>query len=325
MNKLYKKCICIFFSTLLCLSSSCDAPHSNPFDPENPEGLYSKLEGYAKSITPPYLPLQGVRVSISGKSNIYTETAPTGYFSFLNLERISGTLIFQKDGYLTDTLKVQWNEKREISVECFLKKIPSLDSLSVFSVVENHYENWNFYKLSINARINDFGSNDIDSLIAYNDELNFRQVLFYNPEKRLYEKTVTYKNQEDIEKFIGKKIMISAIGRTGGIYQLGSSFLKRIITQEVVLESPANSEQTSRIPVFTWRSVSPGFKFTYSIQVFANTIPPQLSAEAYNIPADQNSYSFKDQLEPGEYFWFTYCTDEFLNAGQSKPATFTVK
>ena len=106
MKNLHKT---ILILVLLIAVQSCDAPHINPLDPENPDYKFGQLDGfvYNKSLNV----LKSVKV-IWKNQNVLTYTDANGYYKIEDIPRANGTIYFEKDGFAIDSLQVDWQNQK---------------------------------------------------------------------------------------------------------------------------------------------------------------------------------------------------------------------
>lgn len=317
----------LFVCVILVILAACEAPHSNPLDPNNPDSKIGQIDGYVVTQFQPQQPVPGVKIywKNDGRSVL---TDASGYFKIENIPIIDGTLTFEKDGYSKDSLNIKWNNQKKVHVDYkTLNSIPLLNSLAIYSGVENRYQNDQRDTLYVKANISDL-ENDIDSISVRCTALNFEKKLNYNLQKNLYELNYFYGTKNSIpaiDNAIGKSFEIIVKDHLGKIFNIGSSTIKRVIRQEISFESPANGLVVNAKPVFRWNRFLPGFNFKYLVQVYTDENTPKLVWEKSDISKDDIELIPSINLTPGNYFWVIWCIDDFQNRTRSKPATFTVQ
>lgn len=303
---------------------SCDAPHSNPLDPENPDKRIFQIEGYVYSFSLPRIPLQNVLV-LWMPENKASITNSNGYFKIETSDRKDGWLKVELNGFRTDSIYVTWNSSKNYK-EFFLNQIPRLDSVEFYSILTNHYPN--IQNVSISARVKVYDrDNDIDSIFIKNQSMKLKLPLNYNIQTKFYEKEFTEFDffVDDLTELIGIKFNIIAKDLNGYEYTIGSEELNRIIKDDIILEYPINSDSTSSRPILIWRRFIPGFKFTYNAEIYNDEFPPLVVWSKKNISMDSTSVYVDKDLPSGNYFWVIWCVDQFLNRARSRPASFRVK
>lgn len=322
--KLFIHAIMIFFGINL---AGCDAPRINPYDPENPNYAFATLEGSVQTFSLPYQSIPGVTV-LWAPANMIVNTDNNGAFKIFNILPLNGKLIFQKNGYLADTINVTWGNSKMLNFQVNLNLIPQLDSISLYTVVINEYTPPGQYsELVINSRILD-SDNDIDTVFVENTKLNLKTALPYNASNKIYEAVLSTQqlNVSNIEEIIGLSFNILTEDIFGREFNVGSSEATRVITNGVSIQFPANDTTISSSPDFTWQRYNTGYSFNYEIDIYTNDLAnPQLVYSAQNISSDSISYQLSTPLSGRDYFWVIWVIDQFQNRSRSLPATFIVQ
>jgi hypothetical protein len=316
--------IFILFSWVF-IGLSCDAPRSNPLDPLNQDNSLVILEGYVKSESLPREPLSGTTILFEN-SGLITSTDNNGYFKLDNIRSKKGWVKFNKDGFVKDSLFVDWGSDKTKSVEIFLNELPNLETISLSSVILNRYVINPIAYLSLTAKISD-KDNDIDSVFVSNSDLKLKKAIEYNTIKKDYETTLLpiEIGVNDIEMVIGYSFKILVKDVKHNIFEVGQAEVKRIIKSEVLFESPKDLEVVSSLPTLKWKRFLPGFSFSYLVEIYTNETNPQLVWSKENISSNDISADVDSPLSAGNYFWVIYCIDSFNNMSRSKPASFTVE
>jgi len=309
---------------LICLGIySCEAPRSNPLDPQNPAYQLVRLEGI---VTGPHnVKLAGVSVYWKNQ-NIFVQTDANGNFSMDRLSAQNGMLYFTKAGYNNDSLFINWGSQKDYHVSEVMNSLPNLDSLVVYSIVQNYWPDGQIYGLTVQAAVSD-QENDIDSVFVQSVPMNIYKNLVYNPLTRFYELTLSNISLDILEQTIGRNFEIIVKDYSGRKLNIGYSSIRRIIKDEVTFISPANSNTTGSNPTFIWSRFKPGYNFTYMIEVYSNPTnnPSEFIYNKDNISSDSVSFTMTNTLTTGSYYWVIWCVDEFKNRSRSKPATFVVQ
>ncbi len=282
--------------------------------------------GYVKTVALPRRVIPNVKVFWKNQSMI-TQTDAAGKYQLDNVVQNNGWLYFEKDGYSKDSVFVQFDNRPVKQIDDrFLNADPRLTELSIFTTVQNRYPDIQVQRLYVQATIAD-DENDVDTVFVKNNSLNFYKRLIYNLETNKYEnnfRTIDLKINS-IEDAIGTDFTIVAKDKSGRIFTIGSSNIKRLITQEIIIDSPVNRAVVSSSPTFVWKKFSPGFNFKYAVQVYTDETAPILVWEKKNISKDATETTCDITLPAGDYFWVVICIDDFGNSSISKPGTFTVK
>lgn len=324
IKHLQKKFQLVTCLILTFISLTCDAPHSNPLDPENPSRQLFQLEGYVYSFSLPRIALQNALI-LWTPENKASLTNSQGYFKIETTTKKDGWLIVNLEGYRADSVYIIWNSTKFYK-EFFLYQIPKLDSIEFYSVLTNHYPNIQNITLNVRAKIND-KDNDVDSVFIQNSSMNIRLPLNYNNQSKFYEREFTdfELSVDDLSELIGVKFDFIVKDLNGNEYNVGSEKLNRIIKDEIILESPINYDSTSSKPTLIWRRFNPGFKFYYNVEIYNDEFPPSIVWSKKNINMDSISVAVDMALPSGNYFWVLWCVDQFLNRARSRPASFRVK
>lgn len=307
--------------------TGCDAPHTNPLDPDNPDRQLSVLRGQVQSESIPRTPLEGVNVNWE-PGGITVRTDDNGEYTIDNVDRVNGWLRFRKAGFMEDSFFVSWGTRKSISVTKFLNSVPDITELQIYSIVLNRFPTEQVYQLVVDVEISDV-ENDIDSVFVTNNDLEIEARL-NEITKNVYRRTFSLIDLqlESLDEIIGKELSIEVNDRFDNRYSIGNSNLKRIIKQEVETITPKNNEDSVSVtPLLIWKRFLPGFNFKHKIQVYTNEVSPQLVLEKDNISKNEIDLQIEEPLTgsaQGEYFWVIWAIDEFNNRTRSKPATFKV-
>lgn len=305
---------------------SCNAPRSNPFDPENPDYSFVSISGTVETYSLPYTGIPGVSVYWSN-SNIVVTTDANGNFTIDNILPVNGKLIFTKDGFSPDSLDVVWNNSRNLNYLVNLNRIPHLDSASIYTVVINQFSPpGQTYQIVINSRISD-KDNDIDSVYVENDQLNLKKALYFNVTNKDYEITLNEQdlNVTDIEQTIGLDFNIIVKDVFNRFYNVGSNKVSRVINSSAFIQSPANDSTVTAAPLLKWQRYKAGFPFSYMIEIYTNDFAnSQLVLRQDNVSSDSISYQVTQPLSSRDYYWVIWVIDQFQNRSRSLPATFRV-
>lgn len=282
--------------------------------------------GYVKTVALPRRVIPDVKVYWKNQSMI-TQTDAAGKYQLNNVVQNNGWLYFEKEGYSKDSVFVQFDNQPVKQIDDrFLNANPRLTGLSIYTTVQNRYPDIQIQRLYVQATIAD-DENDVDTVFVKNNSLNFYKRLIFNPETNKYEnnfRTIDLKINS-IEDAIGTDFTIIAKDKSGRIFTIGSSNIKRLITQEIIIDSPVNRAVVSGSPTFVWKKFTTGFNFKYAVQVYTDETAPILVWEKKNISKDATEVTCDITLPQGDYYWVVICIDDFGNSSISKPGTFTVK
>ncbi|MBN1998665.1 carboxypeptidase regulatory-like domain-containing protein [candidate division KSB1 bacterium] len=312
----------IFFYTLFVLLY-CDAPHENPLDPLNKNTSLAVIEGLVIGVSVPSRPVPNVTVNWSPGGR-FAVTDGNGHFQIANLKPENGLLQFTKPGYLSDSLFIQWNSRKSVTVQKQLNACPVLDSLRIYSEVLYQYPDLQTGKVIIQAGITDTDL-DIDSVYVNNPYLDVASPLKYNLDSKMYEQAFKLNdlNVNSIEDVVGYDFDIVVRDRFSHFIHVGKGAVKRVMP-EVEFQSPSNYQEVTGAPRLRWKAFRSGFLFTFTIQVYKYEFMPEIIWQKTGIPADSVSYTVDSRLPVNNYFWVIWCVDEFYNQSRSKPASFKV-
>ena len=110
MNRLLLSIYLLVFCLILV---SCDAEHSNPIDPSNPNYRYGTIEGNVTSTASEKL--EGVKVFWKNQ-NILVATDKEGRYKINDVLRDNGMVYFEKEGFKKDSTFVVWGNQKNITV-----------------------------------------------------------------------------------------------------------------------------------------------------------------------------------------------------------------
>jgi len=315
------------FLVSVVIISSCNAPRENPSDPNNPDAQFGVIEGYVLTQSVPRTSLSAVVVS-DKTGKVLAQSNSSGYFKIENIETGSFYLFFSRTDYKRDSLLINWNGQKKISIESYLNQIPHLDSLMIYSVVMSRYSLPLLVQLVIKAKITD-ADKDLDSLIFSCETSGFSGYLTYNTNDKFYAaETYLYDLPiSNLEEIIGKEIRIFTRETSGDKNQVGSGSLKRVINQAIDYTRPANYDTVGSKPMLEWYDYNAGFSYLQSVEIYSyeQDFSNVLVWQKTGLSPDSLSVTVDKTLPDGNYFWVIYCVDEFSNRVRSNPASFYLK
>ncbi len=319
-----KKHILIFISTIFILFS-CDAERTNPLDPENPNNTLYKIDGSVQTVSLPRKQINEVNIYWSAGSRFVT-TSEDGSFSIELTKVENGWLVFSKDGYSIDSVYIDWGIKKRKTLSVFLNALPQLYSSIFSSIVIQKYPNRKDYYIETIVKLKD-NENDIDSVFFENKDLNIFEHLNYNVVKSHWEKRISVGGLKltTLDELIGKTVLYTAKDKSGKVFKLSETSLKRIIREEIQITSPGNQQEVTLPLTLKWGKYQPGFNLNFRIKIFRDSDPDELVFQKKEIGQNKLFYNVEDELVSGNYYWVIYCIDEFGNQGSSKSASFKIK
>ncbi len=327
MKSLLKALRYLFLLFLIIFINNCNAPRTNPLDPNNPDYNLSVIEGTVKRISFPNNPISGVNVSWENE-DITVVTNSSGYFALENIKRDNGWLVFNNQNYFIDSVFVNWNGRQKVNLQAGLNAVPKLDSLQIYSIIINKFQFAQVSEIYVGAHVSDLdGENDIDSVFVGSTDLHFKKLLVYNPVTKFYEGTFTPTdlNIGSLEEIIGHELHILVKDLNGRWQDVGAGNLKRVIKEEIETSSPINNQTVTPPITLKWKRFTPGFDFKFLVQIYTDQSPPELIWEKNNVPPDSISTQVTALIPSGEYFWVIWSIDNFNDRSRSKPASFNIQ
>lgn len=316
----------IVFWVLLVLAGvyflSCNAPRNNPLDPENPDNQLSLIEGHINTLLVPFKPIAGVNVYWKYEDR-YTVTDENGFFQIPNLTPNNGWLVYQKEGFCTDSVLVDWLGVNKINLNLSLNSIPIVDSLFLYSAILHRFPSLQIQQIILRTVVTD-QDNDIDTVFVFIPFKNYKRHLDYNISSKFYERTITPVELgiNNLEEIVGKKIEIIVKDLMGNKFTVTEDIIKRVIRDEVRAVFPLNNQTVGSQPVLRWEKFILSYPFTYTVEVFTNEINPQLVMRKEGIASNNFTFQVEEPLPSGDLFWIIWCIDEHQNRSRSKPASF---
>lgn len=323
MPNKYKYFISLFI--FLAFFISCSAPRNNPLDPENPDNNISTIEGYIKMVNLPQDPIEGAKIFWIN-DEILTQSDQNGYFKIENIERKNGWLKIEKIGYSIDSVMIDFGGRKKVSTDIYLNAIPQIIELYFYSITINKFPTTQKYNLEVIARITD-NENDIDSVFIENAELEVKEELLYDASQKYYKNSLSLEdlNITSIDIVIGKEFHINVSDLNGNKFNIGKPNIKRIIKEEIETTTPSGRDTVlTGNPVLQWRRFTPGFEYSYLVQIYTDEVQPLLMWEK-ELSSVEIQYETDANLTSGDYFWVIWAIDEFKNRTRSKPSSFIVK
>lgn len=320
-----KSLLAILLLSAIMLLNSCDAPRENPLDPNSSDNQLGSIDGAVQTFSLPYTPIKNVEVYWKpGNRMVYSDA--NGNFSLPNVKTENGQLIFRKEGYHNDTVMVEWSGSRKVNEQVNLNKIPTLDSLSIYSVELNSPPpSPVMSELVIQTMVNDI-DNDIDTVYVVNDQTGLIKAMDFDIASKTFltELTPQELGLTDLEQAIGLIFNFRVRNVLGEISDLPGAGVNRIITNQVTGLMPSNDQVISSVPFdLTWDRFNSGYSFRYKIEISTND-GSQIVFSKDSISAQDVSYSI-DSLDVRSYWWVIWVIDDFNNRCRSVPAAFSVQ
>lgn len=313
---------------LILAQFSCEAPHSNPLDPDNPANHIYTIQGRVLDAGRSPRPAAGAALHWPAE-NLHTVTGTDGSFTIQCTKRTDGWLYIEKTGYAADSVAILWGPGKTVSVTPQLNKFPVLDSVYIYSSVRNKYSGPDLLLyFEVSVRDDD---DDIDTVRIECAPLNISKPLtkvtanYFEARFSDYELELT-----SFDDIIGKDFNVITIDRRGKLVVVGSSKVIRVINTEITTITPKNSDTLStNAPFLNWIRFSPGFSFTYTVEIYTDETEPVLRWRKENLSSEEISVTVDTPLtvtpENNNFFWVIWCIDQYKNRSRSKPAGFTIQ
>jgi len=283
------------------------------------------VQGHVKTTRVPPQPIANVKVTwLPQQQYVYTDEQ--GFYRFQNLAAENGSLVFEHADYRTETEDVEWGADAVVTRDVFLNSNPTLDSLTLYSVVEHNYGPRLEEQLYIYAYIAD-EEDDIHSVSIECSALDISAELSYNVQHKRFERvfTVNDLNINSMRQLVGYDFDLNVLDDYGAVFILGSDRVERVILDEIEIDSPKNSAEIKNPVALQWLYFNPGFPFTYDVEIYTDDdFTQELVWQKKGIPSDSLSSSVDVLLESKDYVWMIWCVDEFNNRSRSKPGSFSV-
>ena len=306
---------------------SCDAPRHNPLDPDNPDNNLVEISGKVKTISSPFIPVNDVTVFWSD-GNKLDQTDSNGDYQIENIAPNDGWLYFSKSGYLTDSMYVEWDQQKRQDLDIELNTSPQLDSLLIYSIIQNRYPNLQVLTLGVETVITD-PDNDIDTIYVENPDLNFKNFLLFDPNLHMYKRIFSMSDLgiTDAEAVIGHEFKIIDKDIYHHRIFLDKMSIKRIIKEQVNLISPGSNDVVSSQPTLNWEPFIPGYSLTYDIEIYnTDNLEAELKWRKQGVSQSTSELKVDKTLSVSpNYFWVIWCVDEFNNRSRSRPKSFEVE
>lgn len=324
--------------TLILLSCTAPAEHSNPLDPQSPNftdkgNLAGQVTGYYQ----PFRSLSGARIALLPTGTSMSSDA-NGRFMFSALSPASYTLVAEASGYAADTLTVEVFSRLTSTVDFRLNALPQVPEAFVTSAhvrTRASASDTDLVFLDVRTVVFDpDGPNDITRVrvevptFAFNDTLargqsaNSWQRIFAPDELR-----TTDGAGIDPYNLVGTAFHIIAADAPGANVISTPFQLARVIAEEPLPLEPANGVSlTTGAPQLKWQTPPLAFEHTFTLHVYKIVSGFQtLLLTIPGLPAGSNTAPYPGRLTSGSYFWTVTIVDRFGNSSRSKEATFQVE
>ena len=204
---------------------------------------------------------------------------------------------------------------------------PLVSEFNTYSIVENRFTLPKLYQFKVEAKILD-PNELVESVFVYIPYFKVKKKLSYNSSNSIYERTLTVLdlNTTKADEVIGHEFDLLIKDKSSKTYTGSTKDIKRIIKEEIIIDSPLGYDTTETSPLLVWREFEGGFSHHYFVQVFIihEELYPELIWEKDNISSDSLSVKVDAVLPSGKYYWIIWCVDQFKNRARSKEAKFNI-
>ena len=339
MNKKLFWCF-IQSSIIISILWSCDAPRNNPLESYEPkkdtvevikkdtvevEAELYVIDGFVSTLSNPEVGQSNVLVSFNSQQSAFTDD--NGYYKLQFTEKTNGLLSFNKEGYHETLSNIIWGDLDSLYITKSLDREPVLSSSQFYSSVELEYYDQKSGLLYLSINIDDDNKEDISNISVQCSEFSLNRVL-EKSDDNAYNLTINESDLDinNIDEVIGKDFNIVVKYNNSSTFLIKSLSITRVLTADVDFISPANQGKvTTSNPFFRWKRVIPGYDFHYILEVYKDTLSPELVWRSNNISSEDISDRAGQPIENGAYYWVIWVVDEFGNRIRSKPATFIVE
>ena len=252
-----------------------------------------------------------------------------GHFRFNNLQPGDYTLVCQAEGYQIDSVA--------ISIQASFEHTFLLDGLPQFeqiSIEAHHRSRWfpleEIYFIEFETIVSDpDGMGDIQSVIYQIPSMDYADTLQAGIDAGKFSSTLFDSDlpAPSVHQLIGRQIYFVVKDDFGTITTSEAKFLTRIIEETPQLISPVELHSIESLPInFQWERISVPYPATLKIEIFQINLGIAFKAdEIENIEVSSKSYSYSENLNPGDYYWTINIVDEFGNSSSSREGTFKIK
>ncbi len=333
-------CVLSQLSFLLLFLFGCtgEAPRDNPLDPGS--DLYDPtvtVRGFCSLLYETSTPVPGVDITLVRADSVrFTTTSDrAGRFSFSNMSQGVYELITYKEGFISDTLQISASKRDSQLLTLRLDRRPVLTNRQlatghVFRPAGDQYF------LDFTAEVTDPDRNlDIEDVLCRIPDLGLSLSLFPDRDRMRWIRTAKFdsllavqtggNSNAALDTLIGMPIFIDittvTVNNDTAITRYGPFYLTRVISDEVILNSPKADTTVSRRPVFSWTVPATSFTFTSTVQIVWIASLSDLQYYRFRgVTATTLQPGF--DLPVGNFFWTVEIRDSFGNWSRSREATF---
>jgi hypothetical protein len=173
------------------------------------------------------------------------------------------------------------------------------------------------------------GINEIDSAWVEIEAYNFSQPLINGQENNIYQiELLDYQLPvSSLHLLQGEAIDVYCSDINANIAMPLCGYITRIIDVVPRLVQPTNLETISSLPIeFQWHPEFLPYPFSFRIEIYQVNFGLYTKIfQQSNIPPDDITFTFNNELPTGDYFWLLYIVDSIGNSSSSKEGTFRIE
>jgi len=300
---------------LLILSCISNAPHTNPYDPANPDAI-GKIKGNVCTLFNSN-PIEGATVELFPTQRKDT-TDGSGNFSFPDLNPDIYIVTANKDFYIEKSCTTEIKGGKEKELQFKLNGKPTIRNCFIYSELENRtYPNPDStFKVIFTLQLFDPDPIPGDSVLAESDKEKIILIYESGDTLRLYKKVKYYNNIYSIDTLIGVDFHFW-VRDVGGLYSdTITTNLKRTICKFSNILFPDSGETLSIGDTLKWVPPLLGFEHFTVLRFWQNSENPVWVSDT--LPGEDSTYIFTESsIEPGIFDWAVEILDRFRNSSRT--------
>lgn len=323
-------CFLFFCFAVSLLNLACSPERDNPYDPNS--DLYANkttIQGTCQTRASVPIPMVKITLSpVNSGTGLQTLTNENGGYELLNCPAESVLVIAEKEGFVTESVKVLLLVYKTETLNFILEGLPKFLSAGVLSYYIVRHIPQDSAVLSIKCEIKDEdGQSDITSVFAIVDGLLDSLPLLFNT-GYFYENSFLEESlSKSLDEILGRDIFIICQDLFGNEVKSKALRLTRIIRNPPEIISPQGGEIVSAHPLLVWNSPQYLFDHSFFCEIYhlLPNLPPVLYRRYENIPSPDSSFFVPDSLIPGWHYWQIGVRDRYANWAKSAEGVFQVQ
>ena len=314
--------------------NSCEAPHLNPSDPDNPDSKVVYISGVVEVLSLGRQNLsyyQGIKVSLE-KEGVFGYTDKNGFYLIKSYQQKDDKIIFENPEIISDTMPMVWTNSRQ-----YIKNKTVVFKAMMDSVVYNNLSvKWDISNQISQGMLIKIGAGTdfsiIDSINLINNQMGINYS-FYNKydnyKNRSFDSIPPHRlNLNDFSSIIGKKISLFVYLQKGYMFKWKEIEFKRIMKEMPSVISPRNGMLLYQDTVtFFWEPYKYVDNCDYRVHLYRSdrSGPDSLIASSTIIKNKTACYfiNLKEVTKKRDLAWVLECIDEFGNSCKTYPNGFT--